>query len=252
MLLRGIIEMGKLLRRTLLIAACGLVSACQRQLRAATQSATLAKELTDEDRALAHKYRGIRGGELRVDALVNVPSTALHMPDGRLFNIGTGSFRPGRVGISGYGGSVQGDRLVVPKYLRMTRYAEGSKRTGTRLAPPVYDGELVHEAIVPIAARIPDAVLDRVRKYNGSLALKLRLTLDTILVGWEVRNGRSYPFKLDKDGYAYSTDEDNLPGAIFVRRRNSTVRWCEKAGTSTRKLARRSRPTFDARVHYRA
>lgn len=207
--------MPKLLRRKLLIAVSGVLAACQRHLIAATPPATPKNELSDEDRFLANKYRGIRGGELRVDALVNMPPVALHVPDGRLFNIGIGSFGPGASTISSYGGGAQGDRLVVPKYLRMMRFAEGSKRTGTRRAPPAYDGELVYETTVPIASRIPDEVLDRVRKYNGSLALKLRLTLDTILVGWEVRNGQSYPFKLDKDGYAYVTDEDNLPGGDF-------------------------------------
>jgi hypothetical protein len=171
--------------------------------------------MTDEDRLLARKYRGIRGDELRVDALVNMPPAALHMPDGRLFNIGTGSFRPGKVDISSYGGATPQDRLVVPKYLRMMRYAEGAKRNLNDFAPPAFNGELAYETIVPIAPRIPDAVLDRVRRYNGSLTLKLRLTLDTILVGWEVKNGRGYPFKRDRDGYAYETDEDTLPGGDF-------------------------------------
>jgi hypothetical protein len=182
---------------------------------AANQAGTSATEMTEEDRALAYKFQGIRGGELRVDALVKMPPTALHRPDGQLFNIGTGSFRPGIVDISSYGGTAPGDRLVVPKYLRMMRYAAGARRNLNDFAPPAFNGELVYETIVPIASRIPDSVLDRVRRYNGSLSLKLRLTLDTILVGWEVKNGKGYPFKRDKNGYAYETDDDTLPGVDF-------------------------------------
>lgn len=202
-------------RRTSLIALSGVLTGCYRAAVIARSSETLEKKSTDEDKALAYKYRGIRGGELRVDALVRMPPTALHRPNGQLFNIGTGSFRPGKSDISSYGGTTRGDQLVVPEYLRMMRYAEGSKRNLNDFAPPAYNGDLVYETTVPIAPRIPDAVLDRVRRYNGSLTLKLRLTLDTILVGWEVKNGRSYPFKLDKDGYAYETDEDTLPGGDF-------------------------------------
>ncbi len=74
------------------------------------------------------------------------------------------------------------------------------------------------DVIVPVATRIPDEVLDRIRKYKGSLKLKLRMTPETILVGWEIRNGKNYPWKKDEYGRSYATDEDIMIGGDFCEK----------------------------------
>ena len=81
------------------------------------------------------------------------------------------------------------------------------------LGPPAAD------VTVPVASRIPEAALDRVRQYKGSLTLKLRLMPETLLIGWEVRNGRGYPYKRDKAGNAWDTDEDRMVGGDFCEAR---------------------------------
>lgn len=169
----------------------------------------------DPDAALRHKFRGIRGGERRIDAFTSVSEIALYLESGLVFAAGT--FSKG-ASVSGYGGHSAGDRLVVPKTLRLVRYSANSRRLGG-ITYPAYDGIPILDVTVPVAERIPDEVLDRVRKYKGSLVLKLRIHPKTLMVGWEVKNGRGYPFKRDKFGNAYTTDEDDMVGGDFCERR---------------------------------
>lgn len=169
----------------------------------------------DPDAALRYKFRGIRGGERRIDAFKKESGVALYLESGLLFDAGV--FNRGAK-ISGYGGHSAGDQLVVPKTLRLVRYSANSRRLGG-ITYPAYDGIPILDVTVPVAERIPDEVLDRIRKYKGSLRLKLRIHPKTLMVGWEVRNGRSYPFKRDKWGNAYTTDEDDMVGGDFCERR---------------------------------
>lgn len=169
----------------------------------------------DPDAALRYKFRGIRGGERRIDAFKKEGGVALYLESGLIFDAGV--FNRG-ASVSGYGGHSAGDRLVVPKTLRLVRYSANSRMRGG-ITYPAYDGTPILDVTVPIAERIPDAVLDRVRKYKGSLVLKLRIHPKTLMVGWEVRNGRSYPFKRDEYGNAYTTDEDDMVGGDFCERR---------------------------------
>ncbi len=169
----------------------------------------------DPDAALRHKFRGVHGGEKRIDAFTSVSGIALYLESGLLFDAGV--FNRGAK-ISGYGGHSAGDQLVVPKTLRLVRYSANSRRLGG-ITYPAYDGIPILDVTVPVAERIPDEVLDRIRKYKGSLRLKLRIHPKTLMVGWEVRNGRSYPFKRDKWGNAYTTDEDDMVGGDFCERR---------------------------------
>lgn len=176
------------------------------------------------DAALKYKFRGIYGGELRVGASFVTHNSYIYTPNGYLFNIGSGSFSPRGGGVSGYGGSVAGDRLMVPKYLRYMRYPDDAKRIPNKniyaSGPPPCEGEPLVDVIVPVASRIPDEVLDRIRQYKGSsLALRLRITPETLLVGWEIKLGRDYPFKKDKAGNAYATDEDIMVGGDFLHAR---------------------------------
>ncbi|VUZ22916.1 Uncharacterised protein, partial [uncultured Comamonas sp.] len=83
-----------------------------------------------------------------------------------------------------------------------------------------YQGPPEVDVIVPVATRIPDEVLDRIRKYKGSLKLKLRMTPETILVGWQVRNGRNYPYKRDEIGNRLIHDSELMIGGDFCEARS--------------------------------
>ena len=73
--------------------------------------------------------------------------------------------------------------LPVPKTIRVT-WREGSFKSGK---PDGWDGgTILGGYTVPVAERIPDAVLDYIRNHNASLRLKIRIKDDGVLVGWDV------------------------------------------------------------------
>jgi hypothetical protein len=153
------------------------------------------------DAVLKHRFRGVYGAELRVDATFQVHTAVIiNVDTGYLFNIGMGTFSPRSNSVSGYGGSRDGDRLGIPKHLRMIRYPDGAKFLG-REKFPYFEGTPVVDVTVPIAERIPDEVLDDVRQNGGGLRLKLRIAPETLLVGWDVVRRPGYnPANRDSSG----------------------------------------------------
>jgi hypothetical protein len=150
--------------------------------------------LSAEDAALQHKFRGVHGGELRVDSMFDTHSVVIINADtGYLFNIGTGSFGPSGSSVSSYGGNVKWNRLPLPKHLRMMRYPEDARYLGRdKFSVPRYEGEPIVDVTVPVAARIPQDALDDIRKHGGGLRLKLRIHPETLLVGWDVARMPGY------------------------------------------------------------
>lgn len=197
--------------------------------------------ITNEDDALRHKFRGIYGGELRIDAMVPLVAAALYMSNGDVYHGTWGIYGPNGGSASGFGGYGDKDRLVVPKTLRMVIYDERSSREyhpkpfaaytrrvmpdGTAVPEGMNMGTVVpalvlHDVTVPIAERFPDALLDRARQYKGSsIRLKLRMMPEALLLGWEIRPGLSYPFKKNEFGTEYVSDEDLMIGGDFCERR---------------------------------
>ena len=144
-----------------------------------------ATSATEEEARLRRRFRGILGGQLRIDATFNLSAVDLYSESGHWF--AGGVFGPKKGRYSSYGGQVAGDRLVVPRTLRYVRFPEGSKFNGsTRF--PAYDGEPLVDVTVPVASRISGEALDTARRFGGLLRLKLRIHPDTLLVGWDVEH----------------------------------------------------------------
>jgi hypothetical protein len=141
-----------------------------------------------EDAALKRRFRGITGGELRIDAPIAVGPVALFLENGLVFQRNGGGYGGRGSTISSYGGSGSGDNLVVPKTLRMIRYEESARMLFNASPFVAFDGAVVSDVTVPVASRIPDEALDTARRFGGGLRLKLRLTPETILVGWDVKH----------------------------------------------------------------
>jgi hypothetical protein len=178
-----------------------------------TSADTVNSQHSADDAALKQRFRDIGGGEKRIDAIDDLRPVALFFPNGDLFQKLSG---PGRhASTSSYGGDGKADSLPIPRTLRMIRYAEGSVPFGNSKPFSAYDGTVVTDVTVPVASRIPDNVLDRVRQSKGGLRLKLRLHPQTLLVAWEVSLGQGWRFRRDFAGNAYTTDEDTLPGGDF-------------------------------------
>lgn len=181
------------------------------------------------DEALRYKFRGIGGGELLLSSTFDTHGTfATYNANGTVFHALTPSVPGGMRGLNArmsYFGDEKSGGLPVPKTLRYVRYPEDAQSNPEWRAaqyrgdfPKPYLGAPIVDVIVPVASRIPDEVLDRIRKYKGGLILKLRLTPETILVGWQMQNGKSYPWRTDANGRAYATDEDVMIGGDFCEK----------------------------------
>ena len=174
---------------------------------------------SSSDAALKQKFRGVLGGQLRVDSTFETArAVIIDVDNGYLFNIGKGAFRPHADKVSGYGGNSNGDRLPMPKHLRLIRYPEDAKYLGEdKFFIPRYDREPILDVTVPVAERIPQEVLDDLRKNDGGLRLKLRIHPDTLLVGWDIERRPGFdPKSLDHNGnIVYVEAVHSLAGGDF-------------------------------------
>jgi hypothetical protein len=197
-----------------LLAAALPQWACSQQERSSMKVASAA--LSPEDAALKYRFRGINGGEKRIDAIGDLRPVALFFPTGDLFEKISG---PGHyASISSYGGGGTGDKLVVPKTLRMIRYEEASIPFGNAKPFAAYDGAVVADVTVPVASRIPEDLLEDLRRDpKGGLRLKLRINPDTLLVGWDIERRPGFdPKKRDQFGEAvYVAPVHSFAGGDF-------------------------------------
>jgi hypothetical protein len=164
---------------------------------------------SDEDAALQRKFREINGGELIIDALVPLCNTVIYRANGDIFPGGGRSCHgpKGASGMSYFGDERSGENYSMPKLIRMLRYpAEADYSPNWDYnnfnVLPRWKGAAVVDITVPVAERIPEDLLaDLRRDPKGGLRLKLRLTPDTLLVGWDIQRRPGFdPNKRDKWG----------------------------------------------------
>jgi hypothetical protein len=173
-------------RRLLMLAAAGLAG-CD-QIKAIAQPDS---PLLDEDKALKHKFRGLDGGQLRVDSLFEVNGLNIFDERGKLFFRRASFIPPTGNAILSYGAE-----FGVPKTLRV----EWRDRYLTALDPPeapppgyvegaFYGGTILGNFTVSVASRIPDDLLDAMRKGVGGFRLKIRIHPNGPLIGWDLSRG---------------------------------------------------------------
>ena len=137
-------------------------------------------QLAPEDQALAEKFAVLRGGGmLVVDSLNRKEGINIFDEYGRYF-YSKGGMGPRSGGIFSYGA-----RFGVPKTLHVTW------RTGSDVRMQANGmfggGTIVGDYIVPVASRIPeDLIQDLRRDERGSFRLKIRLHDDGVLIGWDI------------------------------------------------------------------
>ena len=166
-----------LMKRKLLtlLASLPLFTAC---------SANSSNLSTDpEDVRLRKKFRGIYGVVLKLDATSPKHGVTLTNEKGRIISADA-TLGPHNVANLTY----TDNSMSIPKAVRAT-WREGKFKS-------VYgggwkDGTIIGDYTVPVAERIPDSILDYIRKNGGALRLKIRLKDDGILIGWDVE--RSIP-----------------------------------------------------------
>lgn len=142
-----------------------------------TQHQTVKPPLSAEDQALKFKFRGMSGGDRRVDALTKMQGVTLYNEKGQV--IESGSFGPKQNSVSSYG-----SEFGVPKTIRAVwRTGDGIVNEGDG---GYSGGTIAGDYTVPVASRIPDELLESLRKEGGLFRLKIRLADNDVLIGWDI------------------------------------------------------------------
>lgn len=76
---------------------------------------------------------------------------------------------------------------TVPDFVRVV-WRDSSELVRRKDDPTqtTYAGSILGDHTIPVASRIPDEVVQEIRKNGGSLRLKFRLKPDGVLFGWDV------------------------------------------------------------------
>jgi hypothetical protein len=169
-------------RRRVLVLAVGGLTACDRLQALAGTDGTL----SEEDKALKHKFRGLRGGQLRVDSLFEVNGLNIFDHNGKLFFARAQFVPPTGDYIGSYGAD-----FGVPKFLRVEWRSAANDWRMDGPNGAAQGGTLLGNYTVPVASRIPDALLDDLRANGGGFRLKIRTHQDGPLIGWDIQRALS-------------------------------------------------------------
>jgi len=146
-------------------------------------------DLSPEDQAIQHKFRGIYGGVIYFDASGYQKEHITIYNEKGIFwrselQIGRGARQ-----------STYTNTLYLPKTIRVewrTDYISGTHgKLNTRGRPDGTNlgwegGTVLGDYTVPLATRIPDEILDYIRANGGALRIKIRLKDNGVAVGWDV------------------------------------------------------------------
>lgn len=139
---------------------------------------------------LSHKFRGLRGGQLRVDSLFEARGVNIFDERGKLFFSAASLIPPNGNFVGSYGA-----RFGVPESIR-AEWRDRYLTTADPYQPPppgyegaFYGGTVLGNHTVPVASRIPDELLDAMRRGVGGFRLKIRLHPAGPLVGWDLSRG---------------------------------------------------------------
>ena len=174
-------------RRTLLALSVAFLAGCRGSAPRLEQAPR--PPLSAENEALKRKFRGLKGGQLRVDSLFIVRGLNIFDEHGWLF-FAAASMSPPRGNFIGSYGAEFG----VPKFLRVEwrdrieMEPDGALKRGLPGAA-FYGGNILGNYTVPVASRIPDALLEDKRRNGGGFRLKIRIHPDGPLIGWDLERG---------------------------------------------------------------
>ena len=171
-------------------------------------SATSGNLSTDpEDVRLRKKFHGIHGGVLRLDATPPKHGVTITSETGRSISA------PSTLGPKNVGNQTYTDSsMPIPKAVRATWREGDYKYQGQGVWT---GGIVIGDYTVPVAERIPDDVLDYIRKDGGALRLKIRLHDTGVLIGWDIEMRLPIP-NLPSDYHgARNYLEYRIPGGDF-------------------------------------
>ena len=185
-------KLNTLLQRRLFLLSLAGLSACDRVSEAMDLDGSWAK-LSDEDKTLRRKFRGLQGGQLVVDAFGEKEGVNIFDDSGRIF------YQRATVSAKNNSKHSYSADFGVSKMLRAEWRDRYLSSTDPHEPPPpghvlgaYRGGKVLGNYTVPVASRIPDEVLDAVRNKEGGFRLKIRLHDDGLLIGWDIESRPGY------------------------------------------------------------
>ncbi|MDO9596148.1 MAG: hypothetical protein Q7J47_00355 [Azoarcus sp.] len=166
-------------RRTLLALCAVFLAGCRGSAPRRVQAAQL--PLSAEDESIKRKFRGLEGGQLLVDSLFDVHGLNIFDEHGWLFFTHSGLTPPRGRARASYGAD-----FGVPKFLRVEWRDPKSPFRASGPYGAMQGGAIIADHTIPVASRIPDALLEERRKNGGGFRLKIRLHPDGPLIGWDL------------------------------------------------------------------
>lgn len=162
---------------------------------------------SSEVRTLRHKFRGIRGAAVVLDAFGE--------PQGFLITTDTGSLvaepgvlsRKNRRHLDFYD-----DPLPVPRFVRFVwregdiQYSRRWDENGKSHPMQWRGGTIAGDYTIPVAERIPDEVLNEIRANGGGLRLKFRVHDKGVYFGWDIERWPGF-----KPGATFNPDNPRFP-----------------------------------------
>ena len=147
---------------------------------------------------LKYKFRGINGLVLKFDAVSEKRYVTITNEDGR-YIASPASLAIKKDLLLDYAGS-----RPIPKAIHVKwRSEKDGKAIWGKGGGIDYEGTIIGDYTVPVAERIPDELLDDLRKNRrGNLRIKIRLAEDRVLIGWDImREGKGkYTFDYEMAG----------------------------------------------------
>ena len=144
---------------------------------------------------ITRKFRGINGVVLVVDAVEGMDKENVDLQSEAGLQLFRSSLVAKRVRkVMAFGGN----SFSIPKTVRV-RARKGDNLYNYR-EQHYENGIVTDDYTIDVASRIPDDVLDSIRKNGGALRLKFRLKDDGVLFGWDIERSDGRYLKLDMPG----------------------------------------------------
>ncbi|MDP1862956.1 MAG: hypothetical protein Q8K52_03515 [Thiobacillus sp.] len=191
-----------------LLAGLPLLTACvPAEVRAARKAGeerekTYHDSLSPKEQAMLLRFHGI-GIQLVVDAVAGaeMEGVKIYSDNGySIFSSGSVALRKRSIGDFG--------SARVPLWVRVI-WREKPKAIWGKNGGIDWDGPIIGDFTLPIAERIPDAVLESLHKDPGMLRIKFRLHPNGVYFGWDIERRPGY-----RPGYSVSAVHD-MPGGDF-------------------------------------
>lgn len=127
---------------------------------------------------MMEKFRGLSGIVLRLDALTPRSNVSIKASDGFFVDC------PASLSLrTVHNLTYTRDDYPIPKAIEVTWRDDATRYQGQC---KYKNDKVLGTATVPVADRIPDAVLDEIRINGGTLRIKIRLVDDGVLIGWDI------------------------------------------------------------------